>query len=347
MEYRNLGKTNIQVSAICLGTMTFGQQNTESESFEQLDYAIDQGINFIDTAEIYPVPVKQETYTLTETYIGNWLAQKKQRDKIILATKVAGTSTHLSWVREGKACLNKINIETALNDSLKRLKTDYIDLYQIHWPDRKTNFFGQLGYKPAQEDIFIPIEETLDILNNQIKQGKIRNIGLSNETPWGTMQYLASAKEKKQIAPVSIQNPYNLLNRTYEIGMAEISHRENIGLLAYSPLAFGLLTGKYLNKEKTINSRLSLFSSYFTRYLGEKSLEATIEYVNLAKSMNISPTQMALAYINSRPFVTSNIIGATSIEQLKENINSIHLKLSKDVLNQIEKIHLSIPNPAP
>ena len=347
MQYRNLGTTNTKVSTICLGTMTFGQQNTEAEAFEQLDYALSAGINFIDTAELYPVPVKEETYTLTETYIGNWIASRKNRDKFILASKIAGKGNHLSWIREGKSCFDRKNIETALDNSLKRLQTDYIDVYQLHWPDRKTNFFGQLGYKQAQEDVFIPFEETFSILEEQIKKGKIRYVGLSNETPWGVMKALDVCQKNNYTLPVSIQNPYSLINRSYEVGLAEISHRENIGLLAYSPLGFGVLTGKYLEQKNPKGSRLSLFGNYFTRYVGERSISATIDYVNLAKSINMSPAVMALAYVHSRSFVTSTIIGATSLVQLQENISSHSVVLPKDIVQQIDKIHNSNPNPAP
>ena len=347
MEYKFLGNTQLKVSSICLGTMTWGEQNTEEEAFEQLDYSIENGINFIDTAELYPVPPKKETYALTETYIGNWLSQRKNRDKIILATKVAGKSANLFWIRDGKNCFDRKNIEEALNHSLVRLKTDYIDLYQLHWPDRPSNFFGQLGYKKAAHESSVPIEETLEILNDQVKAGKIRHIGLSNETPWGAMKFLEISNKRNLPRIISIQNPYNLLNRVYEIGLAEVSHREKAGLLAYSPLAFGVLSGKYLDGNMPEKSRLRLFGNAFNRYTGEKNVNAVQEYVHLANANGISPSKMALAFINSRDFVTSNIIGATTMEQLKEDIESIDLKLSDDIYKEIERIHHKNPNPAP
>ena len=347
MQYRKLADTDIKVSLICLGTMTWGEQNTEQEAHEQLDFSLDQGINFIDTAELYPVPPKENTFSLTETYIGNWFQQRKNRDKFILATKIAGKAAWFPWIREGKNCFDRKNINSALEDSLRRLKTDYIDLYQLHWPDRKTNFFGQLGYTSSQKDGSVPIEETLGVMYDLVNEGKIRYIGLSNETPWGVMEFLRIAKEKNYPKVVSVQNPYNLLNRVYEIGLAEISHRERAGLLAYSPLAFGVLSGKYLNNTATETSRLRLFASQFKRYVSKRATEATGAYVHLARKHGISPTQMALAFINERPFVTSNIIGATDLKQLKENIDSINLRLSKEVLDEIEAVHSQNPNPAP
>ena len=347
MRYRKLAHTDINVSLVCLGTMTWGEQNTEREAHEQLDFSLGRGVNFIDTAELYPVPPKKETFSRTETYIGNWFQQRKNRDKVILATKIAGRASWLSWIREGRNCFDRKNITSALEDSLKRLKTDYIDLYQLHWPDRKTNFFGQLGYYPSQKDDPVSIEETLVILHDLVDKGKIRYIGLSNETPWGVMEFLRLAKGKQLPKVVSVQNPYNLLNRTYEIGLAEVSHREGAGLLAYSPLAFGVLSGKYLNNTASENSRLKLFGEQFKRYLNENALAATKEYVGLADRHNISPAQMSLAFVNERPFLTSNIIGATNLEQLRENINSINVKLSKEILEEIENIHSKNPNPSP
>ena len=347
MRYKKLAHTDIDVSLICLGTMTWGEQNTEQEAYEQLDFSLERGVNFIDTAELYPVPPKRETFSRTETYIGSWFQKRKNRDKVILATKIAGKASWLPWIREGKNCFDRKNITSALEGSLRRLKTDYIDLYQLHWPERKTNFFGQLGYYPSQEDAFIPIEETLVILHDLVNEGKIRYIGLSNETPWGVMEFLRFAKDRQLPRVVSIQNPYNLLNRTYEIGLAEVSHREGAGLLAYSPLAFGVLSGKYLDNTASETSRLKLFGEQFKRYLNENALASTKKYVDLAKRHGISPTQMSLAFVNERPFLTSNIIGATDLKQLKENIDSIHIKLSKEVLEEIEKIHSSNPNPSP
>ena len=346
MEYNKLGQTDIEVSRICLGTMTWGEQNTEKEAHEQLDYAIESGINFIDVAEMYPVPPREETYGLTESYIGNWLSKRKDRDKIILASKVAAKAEWLPYIRGGQIKLDKKNIVQALEDSLRRLKTDYIDLYQMHWPDRDTNFFGKLAYYHAPEKDGIPIAETLAVLDELVKQGKIRAIGISNETPWGCAEYLRISREKELPRIVSIQNPYNLLNRTFEIGISEFSHREQVGLLAYSPLAFGALSGKYLNNQKPEGARLTLFER-FNRYLNPQATEATEAYVNLAKKNDLDPSQMALSYVSSRPFLTSNIIGATSMEQLKMDIESINIELSDDVIKDIESIHEKIPNPAP
>ena len=346
MEYNKLGQTDIEVSRICLGTMTWGEQNTEKEAHEQLDYAIESGINFIDVAEMYPVPPREETYGLTESYIGNWLSKRKDRDKIILASKVAAKAEWLPYIRGGQIKLDKKNIVQALEDSLRRLKTDYIDLYQMHWPDRDTNFFGKLAYYHAPEKDGIPIAETLAVLDELVKQGKIRAIGISNETPWGCAEYLRISREKELPRIVSIQNPYNLLNRTFEIGISEFSHREQVGLLAYSPLAFGALSGKYLNNQKPEGARLTLFER-FNRYLNPQATNATEAYLNLAKKNDLDPSQMALSYVSSRPFLTSNIIGATSMEQLKMDIESINIELSDDVIKDIESIHEKIPNPAP
>ena len=346
MEYNKLGQMDIEVSRICLGTMTWGEQNTEKEAHEQLDYAIESGINFIDVAEMYPVPPREETYGLTESYIGNWLSKRKDRDKIILASKVAAKAEWLPYIRGGQIKLDKKNIVQALEDSLRRLKTDYIDLYQMHWPDRDTNFFGKLAYYHAPEKDGIPIAETLAVLDELVKQGKIRAIGISNETPWGCAEYLRISREKELPRIVSIQNPYNLLNRTFEIGISEFSHREQVGLLAYSPLAFGALSGKYLNNQKPEGARLTLFER-FNRYLNPQATNATEAYVNLAKKNDLDPSQMALSYVSSRPFLTSNIIGATSMEQLKMDIESINIELSDDVIKDIESIHEKIPNPAP
>ncbi len=346
MKYNNLGQTDIKVSQICLGTMTWGEQNTEDEAHEQLDYAIESGVNFIDVAEMYPVPPRKETYGLTESYIGNWLSKRKDRDKIILATKVAAKAEWLPYIRDGQLKLDKKNIEQALDDSLKRLKTDYIDLYQMHWPDRETNFFGKLAYFHAPEKNGVSIAETLSVLDELVKQGKIRTVGISNETPWGCAEYLRVSREEGLPRIVSIQNPYNLLNRTFEIGISEFSHREQVGLLAYSPLAFGSLSGKYLNNKKPEGARLTLFE-HFTRYLNPKAIEATESYVNLAKKNSLDPSQMALSYVSSRPFLTSNIIGATSMEQLKSAIESINVELSKEIIKEIESIHEKIPNPSP
>ncbi len=345
MEYRPLGQTPIKVSIIGLGTMTWGEQNTEAEAHEQLDFALAEGVNFIDAAEMYPVPARAETCGLTEQYIGTWLASRKNRDQIILATKVVG-DTEMNWIREGQCCLNRKNIMTAIDASLKRLQTDYIDLYQLHWPDRTTNYFGHLGYTHAKNEHFTPLEETLSVLAELVESGKVRHVGLSNETPWGVMRFLNLAASGKGPRMMSIQNPYNLLNRSYEVGLSEISIREECGLLAYSPMAFGLLSGKYMDGAMPENARITKFN-HFDRYSNPQALLATERYVNLARESGLNPAQMALAFVNSRDFVTSNIIGATSLTQLKQNIESVSVKLSKDVLEGIDEIHRCYSNPAP
>ncbi len=346
MEYRRLGHTDVKVSAICLGTMTFGEQNTESEAHTQLDYAVEAGVNFIDTAEMYPVPPTGDTYGRTEEYIGSWLQQRGNRERIILASKVAGPARDLAYLRNGKARLDRANIEAALDGSLKRLRTDYLDLYQLHWPDRSTNTFGKLGYQHDPADKPIPIEETLQALGDLVQAGKVRHIGLSNETPWGATRFLQAAKELNLPRAVSVQNPYSLLNRSFEIGMAEVSHREGLGLLAYSPLGFGVLSGKYLGGNQPAGARLTLFDR-FQRYRGQRGQLATEAYVSLARSQGLDPAQMALAYVASRPFVTSVIIGATSLDQLASNLKSLDLRLSPLVLSAIEEIHRGNPNPCP
>lgn len=345
MEYTSLGESDIRVSRLCLGTMTFGEQNTEAEAHAQLDLAVARGINFIDTAEIYPVPPRGETQGLTERYIGSWLQARRNRADLVLASKVSGPGDWMRHLRGGPR-LNRDHLERALDDSLRRLRTDYLDLYQVHWPARHTNFFGRLGFEPGPEPQATPIEETLEVLARFVAQGRVRHIGISNETPWGTMRYLCLAREHGWPRIVSIQNPYNLLNRSYEIGMAEISHREHAGLLAYSPLAFGVLSGKYLHGARPPNARLSLFTR-FDRYSNEPGTRATERYVALARDHGLRPAQMALAYVISRPFVTSNIIGATTLGQLEEDIDSIDLSLSEELLSGIEAIHRAYPNPCP
>ena len=347
MIYSKLGHTNIEVSKICLGTMTFGEQNTEKEAHEQLDFALEHGVNFIDTAEMYPVPPNSKTQGLTEKYIGSWLKKRNNRDDVIIASKVTGPAPDFSYIRNSLK-IDKKNIEKAIAENLKRLNTDYIDLYQIHWPQRQTNYFGQLNYKYSKEntnEIIDNLNESYEALNNLVESGKIRSIGLSNDTSWGAMKFLEISKEKSFSKIVTIQNPYSLLNRTYEINMAEISEMENIKLLAYSPLGFGVLTGKYINN-KPKNSRLSLWNR-FDRYSNKNSKYSTLKYVELAKKYNITPTQLALSFVNQQPFVTSNIIGATNLSQLSENIKSIDLILDEEITNEIESIHLSQPNPAP
>jgi len=344
MEKRQLGRTNLNVSLICLGTMTWGEQNTEREAFEQLDYAVDQGINFIDAAEMYPVPPRGETQGLTETYLGNWLKARGRRDDLVIATKVTGPSG-MNYMRGGPR-LTREQIHTAVDDSLRRLQTDYIDLYQVHWPERQANFFGKLGFEPGDDGDAVPVDETLGALNELVEAGKVRHIGLSNETAWGAMHYLRLSEKHGWPRPVSVQNPYNLLNRSYEVGLAEVSMRENCGLLAYSPLAFGALTGKYLGGRQPAGARLTEFPR-FSRYTSEHAVEATAAYVNLAGEHGLSPAQMALAYVNSRPFLTSNIIGATTMDQLAENIESAHIRLSDELLGRIESLHQRYTYPCP
>jgi aryl-alcohol dehydrogenase-like predicted oxidoreductase len=347
MEYNQLGNSDLQVSRICLGTMTYGEQNTEQEGHQQLDYALAHGVNFIDTAELYAIPPQAETYGATEKVIGSWLKKRGRRDDIVLASKIAGPGGEwVSHIRGGNTRFDATTINTALDDSLKRLQTDYIDLYQLHWPERSTNYFGKLGYEAAaDEESMTPIFETLHALEKQIRAGKIRYIGLSNETPWGIMQFLWTARVLDLPAIVTTQNPYSLLNRTYEIGCAEISHREGVGLMAYSPLGFGVLTGKYLEQQPE-GARLTRWPHY-ARYSNEQAVAATREYVELAQEHGLDPAQMALAFVNSRPFVSANIIGATTMQQLQTNIDSIELELSDEIVEQIESVHRRYPNPSP
>ena len=349
MKFKALGQSGIQVPEICLGTMTFGEQNNQQEAFEQLNYALDQGLYFWDTAEMYPVPPKPETQGSTEQIIGNWIAKHGQRDKLFLASKIAGPSQGGSHIRDGQTRFIASEIQSALDGSLKRLQTDYIDLYQLHWPQRPTNFFGTLGYNNEQAHFnhnMTPLVETLEALSAEVKKGRIRHIGLSNETPWGTMKFLQLSKELGLEKIVSVQNPYSLLNRTYEIGMSEIAHHEGIGLLAYSPLAFGYLTGKYLHGARPEEGRITKFSR-FTRYSNPESDWATEQYALLAEKHGLTLTQLALAFIKHQFFVTSTIIGATTIQQLKENIQAFDVDLSEEVLQGIEAIHRQQPNPAP
>ncbi len=346
MQYRKLGRTDLEVSVSCLGTMTFGEQNTEQEAHGQMDLAVQAGVNFFDTAEIYPVPPKGESQGRTESYIGTWLQSRKCREQIVLATKVAGPGDWLPHLRGGKARLDRGNIQAALDASLRRLQTDYVDLYQLHWPERSTNYFGKLGYQPAPAVDETPIEETLAILSELVTAGKVRHVGLSNETPWGVMRFLHLGEQRGLPRVVSIQNPYSLLNRTFEVGLAEIAHREDCGLLAYSPLAFGALSGKYLDGARPAGARLTLFSR-FDRYSNPQGQAATRSYVELARSHGLDPAQMALAWVNSRPFVTANIIGATTLEQLGTDLASCELELPQTVLDGIEAIHTGQPNPCP
>lgn len=345
MQYRRLGRSDLNVSEICLGTMTWGQQNSESEAHEQLDRAIDAGVNFIDTAEMYPVPARQQTQGHTERYIGSWLAKRRCRDRVVLATKAAGRSADMQWIRGGPR-LTESHIRQAVDGSLQRLQTDYIDLYQIHWPERRTNFFGRLGYRHIDEHDSVPPLESLSALKTQVDAGKIRYVGLSNETPWGVMRYLALAERLGLPRITSIQNPYNLLNRTFEIGLAEISHREDVPLLPYSPLAFGTLTGKYADGAEPADARLTLFPR-FSRYTTPVGQAATARYVELAGRHGLKPAEMALAYVRGRPFVASTIIGATTMAQLEENLASVELTLPEAVEKEIEAIHTEQPNPCP
>lgn len=347
MKTRQLGNTDIQVSEICLGTMTWGEQNTQDQAFSQMDYALERGINFFDTAEMYPVPPRAETQGSTETILGNWLAKTGNRDKIVLASKVAGRSSRnagLGHLRGGPR-LSAEHIREAIEDSLRRLQTDYLDLYQIHWPERSANYFGQLGYRPS-DNLGVPIQETLETLAELVKAGKVRHIGLSNETPWGFMEYCRLADRYELPRIVSVQNPYNLLNRSYEVGLAEMSIRENAGLLAYSPLAFGVLSGKYLQGQRPEGARMTLFER-FVRYENPQAEAATQAYVDLARAHGLDPVAMALAFVTSREFVTSNIIGATTMGQLEANIASAELALPDEVVEGINKIHQQYSNPAP
>lgn len=345
MEYRKLGQTEIEVSAICLGTMTFGQQNTEAEGHEQLDFALTQGINFIDTAEMYSVPGRAETWGSTERIIGSWLKKTGKRKEIILASKVTGPSPALQHISKNLG-FSRERILEALEGSFRRLGTDYIDVYQLHWPERKTNFFGQLGYVQHDNAWKDNFEESIMTLNELIQKGSIRSWGLSNETAWGIMRTCSIADCLALPRPVSIQNPYNLLNRSFEVGLSEISIREKISLLAYSPMAFGLLSGKFHKKTDTPSDRINQFKN-LSRYNGQQSYNATAQYIAIAEAAGISPANLALSFVYGRPFVTSTIIGATTLVQLKENISSMEIKLTADVLQQIENVHREISNPAP
>ena len=346
MNFRKLGNTDLKVSTICIGTMTWGEQNNQKEAFEQMDYAISQGINFFDTAEMYAVPSTEKTFGKTETIIGNWFKERNNRKKVILATKISGPG--LSWIRGGGLQYTKENISSALLESLERLQTDYIDLYQLHWPERNTNYFGKLGYKhKTEEREWNDFESILRTLKQFVDEGKIRYIGLSNESAWGLSKFLELSRSQNLPRVMSVQNPYNLLNRTYEVGLAEISIREQSGLLAYSPLASGVLSGKYRNNQKPKGSRLQLFGDYFPRYAGKSSNLAVEEYFKVAKKHKISLAQLSLAFVNQQSFVTSNIIGATTMKQLEENIGSINIKLSTEIIDEINSVHKNNSNPAP
>ncbi len=345
MNYRKLGNTDLDVSTICLGTMTWGEQNTQEEGFEQMDYALDQGINFFDTAELYAIPPKKETYGKTEEIIGNWFNKRKNRSKVILATKIAGPG--LSWVRGGGNQYDKEKLNEAVNQSLKRLQTDCIDLYQLHWPERKTNYFGKLGYEHTNNNEWNNFEEILNSLDEIIKTGKIKYIGLSNETAWGLTKFLEISKTKNLPKVMSVQNPYNLLNRTYEIGLAEASIREKSGLLAYSPLASGIMSGKYRNGAMPDGSRMKLFGDRFPRYKTKNAINAVEEYYKISKKHNIDLAQMSLKFCELQPFMTSVIIGATTMEQLKTDIESVNVKLSDDIIKEINEVQKLYTNPCP
>lgn len=345
MKYTTIPHTDIRVSKICLGTMTWGNQNTQNEGFEQMDYALEKGVNFFDTAELYPVPANAETYADTERIIGNWVEQRKNRDKVVLATKIAGPGAYTAHIRT--TGFTPESIREALEGSLMRLKTDYIDLYQLHWPERNANFFGKRDYTPDENEPWeINFQHVLETLDNFKKEGKIRHIGLSNETPWGAMKYLTLSEHKNLTRPKTIQNPYSLLNRLFEIGNAEVSHREELGLLAYSPLAFGVLSGKYRGGNLPEKSRLKLFPR-MKRYSSAEASAATEAYAKIAEKHQLSLTQLSLAFVTDRPFVTSNIIGATTMEQLRENIATVEVTLSDDILAEINTVHNKIPNPSP
>lgn len=347
MHYTTLGRTDLKVSRICLGTMTWGQQNTQEEAFAQMDRALKAGVNFFDTAELYPVPPRAETQGRTEQYIGNWIESRGSRDQIVLATKAVGPAPRTKYFRDG-ARLNRDHLERALERSLRNLKTDCVDLYQLHWPERGTNFFSTLGFevKPDPEPDVIPIEETLEALDSLVKAGKTRHVGISNETAWGTMRYLRAAETSDLTRIASIQNPYSLLNRSFEVGLAEVAYREEVGLLAYSPLGFGKLTGKYIDGRMPEGSRLALFEEY-TRYSTPSADEAVAAYVNLATAHGLSPAQMSLAFLLEQPWVTSVIIGATNMVQLEENLGAIDVQLSKEVRAGIQAIHKRYSNPCP
>ena len=345
MKYTTLPNTDIQVSKICLGTMTFGQQNTEAEGHAQMDYALEQGVNFFDTAEMYSVPARQETYGSTERILGTWFQKTGNRDKVVLASKIAGPNPNFTYMRE-KNDFSPASIQYALDKSLERLQTDYIDLYQLHWPERKTNFFGQRGFKVQDDAWEDNIHAVLETLNGFIQQGKIKHIGLSNETPWGIMRFLEESKYHNLPRIKTVQNPYSLLNRLYENASAEIGIRENVGLLAYSPMAFGVLSGKFLTGESHPNARINLFPQ-FSRYNSEQSAAATRLYHEIAQQNGLTLTQLALAFIEQQPFVTSTIIGATTMEQLKENIDTINVTLSEELLQAIDGVQAKIPDPAP
>ncbi|MDP3681877.1 MAG: aldo/keto reductase [Flavobacterium sp.] len=345
MKYTTLPNTDIKVSKICLGTMTFGQQNTEADGHAQMDYALENGVNFFDTAEMYSVPARQETYGSTEKIIGTWFKKSGKREEIVLASKIAGPSPNFGYMRE-KLDFSPASIKFALDNSLQRLQTDYIDVYQLHWPERKTNYFGQRGFKVQDDAWEDNIHNVLETLDGFVKEGKIKHIGLSNENPWGIMRFLEESKYNNLPRVKTIQNPYSLLNRLFENGSAEVCLRENVGLLAYSPMAFGVLSGKFLTGEAHPNARIKLFPQY-SRYNSTQCTEATRLYQEIAKKNGLTLTELSLAFIEQQPFVTSTIIGATTLEQLKENIDTIQVSLSDEILKAIDEVQAVIPDPAP
>jgi aryl-alcohol dehydrogenase-like predicted oxidoreductase len=346
MEYRTLGRTDIKASVIGLGTMTFGEQNTEAEGHQQLDYALEQGVNFIDTAEVYSVPPRAETYGATENIIGSWIRRSGKRHQVVIATKVAGPGAVLGvgYVRGGNNLLDRGNILAAVDASLQRLQTDYIDVYQLHWPSRQANFFGRLGYE-HKDSTAVPIEETLDVLGELVRAGKVRHVGVSNETPWGLHRFLRAADAGAERI-VSIQNPYSLLNRTFEVGLAEMAIREQVGLLAYSPMAFGVLSGKFLGGARPPEARMVRWSR-FSRYSNEYAATATASYSEIARRHGLNLAQMSLAFVRQQPFVTSVLIGATTMAQLRTNIDSARVQLGAEVLGEIDAVHKAHPNPCP
>jgi len=347
MEYRRLGRTDVKVSSICLGSMTWGQQNTQDEGFQQMDYAFDRGVNFIDTAEMYPISTRAETYGDTETIIGNWMAARGNRDKVIVATKIVGPNAgRFPYIRGGETRFNKKHIEAAVETSLKRLKTDYIDLYQLHWPDRATNDFSQLAYEHEDGAEETPIDETLAALDAVVKAGKVRHVGLSNENPWGVMRFVTGAEQGKGPRVVSIQNPYSLLNRSFETRMGEVAIREDVGLLAYAPLAAGTLSGKYLNDQWPAGARRTLWPDN-RRYQGPQADKATAAYVKLAKDSGLDPAHLALAFVLRQRFLTAAIIGATTMDQLKTDIAAAEVTLDDGVLAALGDIHKLYTYPCP
>ncbi len=348
MEMRKLGASQIDVSLLCLGTMTWGRQNTEAEAFEQMDYAVSRGINFFDTAEMYAVPPNAATYGKTEEFIGNWFrARPDMRQKIVLATKITGPNPYFTYIRDGKTRYDRAHIREALDGNLKRLQTDYIDLYQLHWPQRTVNSFGKLDYAHDPANDGTPLLETLEVLQEEVKAGRIREVGLSNDTAWGVMECLRLSEKHNLPRVQSVQNAYNLVNRKDEVGLAEVYIRANCGLLAYSPLGGGTLSGKYLDGKMPPGSRRAIDERPFSRYGNKRTDDATRDYLLLAQKHGLDPCQMALAFVNRQKFLTSNIIGATSMAQLKSNIDSINIQLSADVINGINAIHQNNPNPAP